>query len=266
MTKGVFLKWVNVDGQPHSVTEYSDRKPKERPDAFCIVCGTPVILKLRGVKRRLHYAHKTESDCPASKPETELHYNTKYHIYNQLLSGTKLIIKQMCSDKSVIKCKNFRYYTWAEGWGNRVAVESLIGKFRADIAIVCNGEIRKAIEIKATHAVKEYDDKATFYKEENIDWLEIMASESFYQGEQTWSIDQPLPSNACRTPLSPWKCDSCEKRELNVSQAKPDPLRWTSGYWSPEKEGACELCGERTTDWAVYNGKTGTGKCRKCFH
>jgi hypothetical protein len=39
----------------------------------------------------------------------------------------------------------------------------------------------------------------------------------------------------------------------------------SSSYSSQQKEGVCVFCGETTTDWWYYDGKTGQCKCKACL-
>ena len=194
-------QWVKVNDQIHRVSDFSHLPPASRPDAVCPLCLNPVIMKL-GDERVHHYAHKHDVMCTATQPETALHLNTKFHIYNQLLSGTQLYLEQYCSNG----CGKNIVLSWAKDW-EKIEIEYTIGKFRPDVFILARSATNKAIEIKVTHPVE--NDKEEFYKEQNIDWLEIEANESIYDGENPWTIDQPLPFAVCKTFLPAWTCDHC---------------------------------------------------------
>lgn len=201
MTKEIFPQWVLVNGQIQRVSDFYYLPPSSRPEAICPLCMHPVIMKL-GNKRVHHYAHQVGVICAATQPETALHLNAKFYIYAQLLSGSKLYLEQLCSNS----CGNSRIVCWAEGWKN-VEIESKIGTFKPDISIVGTNDTINAIEIVVTHHVE--DDKEQFFTTRGIYWLEVEASESIYEGENAWKIDQPLPFTVCKPPLTEWICDDC---------------------------------------------------------
>lgn len=201
MIDQAFPQWVLVDGQLHRVSEYQNIKSHLRPESFCPVCKTAVIMKL-GNERVHHYAHKTDIECALTKPETALHLNTKFYIYNQLLLGNQLFLEEKCAE-----CGKSRIITWTQGW-KRVEVEYGISQYRPDIAIIDYGEnISAAIEVKVTHEVE--DTKIDFYQSQNIAWLELEANESIYEGENTWNISQPLPFVIFQSQSHQWICDVC---------------------------------------------------------
>lgn len=45
---------------------------------------------------------------------------------------------------------------------------------------------------------------------------------------------------------------------------KDDTAKPVVSYYLPQQEGVCIFCGEITTDWWSYDGKTGQCKCRSC--
>lgn len=222
MEKTILPRWVLVNGQIHIVSDFAHLKPSSRPEAICPVCKNQVIMKLGKINVH-HYAHKSDSDCTATQPETALHLNTKFYIYKQLLLGNKLDIKQECSNH----CRSCRSATWVGGWED-VKIESDIGKIRPDIVIIENGEKKKAIEIKVTHAVE--DEKKEFYKTNNINWLEIKAFESIYDGENAWKIDQPLEFSSCHPPIPEWTCDICQKVQISKIWEQLEKLRLTEDF------------------------------------
>jgi hypothetical protein len=173
-----------------------------------------------GKIRDYHYAHKPDVLCASTQPETALHLNTKYYIFNQLLLDNKLYLAQQCSNG----CGKTRNITWIKNWDRkRVIVEHNIGMLRPDIQIVNNEETVYAIEVKVTHPVG--DEKAEYFKVHNIGWLEVEASESIFEGENAWKIDQPLPFSICTPSLVKWTCDECneilrKEQELKLQEQK----------------------------------------------
>jgi hypothetical protein len=197
-----------------------------------------------------HYAHKPDSDCPATQPETALHLNTKFHIYKQLLLGTKLDIKQECSND----CRSCRSVTWVGGWED-VRIESEIGKVRPDIVIIENDEKKNAIEIRVTHPVE--DEKKEFYKTNNISWLEIKAFESIYDGENAWKIDQPLQFSFCYPPLPEWTCGVCQKDELSKLWEQLEKLQLTEDFTNKYSQ---------TMLRKIVDFYYSSGEKRRCFY
>ena len=212
MIREVFPRWVKVNDQIKNVSDFSHLPPRARPKAFCPVCMTPVILKL-GKVRVKHYAHKPEVVCAITQPETFLHYTTKYHIYNQLLSGNHLYVGQQCSND----CGESRNYLWVSDWG-KVEIETDISNFTPDILLTGKDGIQKTIEIKVTHPVDDF--KATFYKDNSIGWLEVEASESLFEGEKAWTIAQPLPFVVIKPRIDEWRCDSCQAEFRKEERAR----------------------------------------------
>jgi len=205
-------QWVVVNDQIHRVSDFSHLPPPDRPKAFCPICMNPVILKL-GSERVHHYAHQPDVICATTQPETALHLNTKFYIYRQLLSGTRLYLKQQCSNG----CGKSRNIPWVRDWV-RVEIESNIGPFRPDILIVASGGTNKAIEIKVTHPIES--EKEAFFNEQKIGCLEVGASESIYDGENAWTIDQPLPFAVCKPPLPKWTCYHCQAELKQEEKAR----------------------------------------------
>lgn len=197
-------KWVLVNEELHNVSGFADIVPKKRPAAFCPVCQKPVILKL-GKKRTHHYAHQPEDVCIVTQPETALHLNTKLHIYKQLLSAKVLFIEQSCSRFS---CKRKNNLLWLSEWDD-IQVEYSVNTFRPDISILFNGNVIGAIEVFVTHSVEEQ--KEQFFKEQNISWLELRATEALYEGSHTWTPEKPLSFYRIYPPIERWTCDECQE-------------------------------------------------------
>ena len=209
MTKDIFPQWVLVNRQIQRVSAFSNLPPALRPVAKCPLCLNPVIMKL-GHERVHHYAHQPDIVCAATHWETALHLNTKYYIYEQLLLGTQLYLEQQCSGcygkgKSV---------SWVKNW-HKVELEYSFDLFRSDIAVIGTSGTINAIEVIVTHHVEE--DKEDFYKLQGVPWLEVNACESIYEGENPWTIDQPLPYSFCKPPLTSWTCDYC-RTQLRIDE------------------------------------------------
>lgn len=198
-------KWILIDETLREVSEFAHLSPSERPDAFCPVCQRPVVLKL-GNQRVHHYAHQPEDVCIATQPETALHLNTKFYIYTQLLQTRMLYTEETCERH----CGAKRQYVWLKEWGD-LKVEYTVGSIRLDIALLSEGKVIGAIEVLVSHSVDEQ--KARYFDDQEISWLEVRATETLYEGDNAWTPDKPLPFYR-RHPQPPrWMCDHCKKTE-----------------------------------------------------
>lgn len=244
------LRWVLVDGEPHNVSDFAHLAPKDRPQAFCPVCGGDVVLKL-GKVRVHHCAHPPESNCAATQPETIIHLNTKLYIYRQLQQTTKLTVIKECTDGRHItpttqlflldraprlSCQKNRKHIWLQDW-DRVEVEYRVGSRRPDIALLSKGKAVGAIEVFVSHAVD--DEKAAYLRELDIPWLEVIGQESFYTAETAWTSDEPLP--IYRMQPKKWVCDNCIKiqkieQEFRNTEIKVHAARLVDLYWPSGKK------------------------------
>lgn len=90
------IQWVlDEAGALHHVDDYSGIPPKDRPPVVCPVCRNLVWLHI-GQERIHHAVHRTGDICAATRPETALHMNCKYHLYNQLRQSNQLELIQVC--------------------------------------------------------------------------------------------------------------------------------------------------------------------------
>ena len=205
-------QWVLVDQQLCHVSSFTHLSPEQRPNALCPTCQRPVILKL-GTVYVHHYAHHPSDVCSASEPETALHLNTKYHIYQQLKQSQSVFIE----DKCVKRCGANRFRTWLEQWDD-VELEYSWDSYRPDIAILSNGQVVGAIEVVVTHPVDAQ--KADFYSRNGVTWLEILGDESIYEGNDSWTPAAPLPYNHCHPRIGAWVCPSCREYEQRQQQRR----------------------------------------------
>lgn len=196
-------KYVFVHGVLHVVSDFATLPPKNRPRAICPICKNEVILKL-GKVRVHHYAHKSNVVCLSTKPETALHLNTKYYIYNQLLKSSKIFLDIRCSF-----CSKKKRYIWLQNW-DEVLVEHSLGSSRPDITILKNGKPIGAIEVKVTHPVDEK--KTNQFETMDIRWIEVNASESIYEGKNAWTPEKTLPFSKFHPEPKKWICNECKKR------------------------------------------------------
>lgn len=88
--------YVVHNGALCHVSDFTDSPIKSRPKVFCPECDYAVILKL-GNRKAHHAAHKPDSLCLLTKPETALHLNTKIYLHSQLSNSQKLYINHYCT-------------------------------------------------------------------------------------------------------------------------------------------------------------------------
>lgn len=213
------LIYVIHGGAMHHVSEFAGQPVKHRPEVLCPGCNSPVILKL-GEKKTHHAAHKPDSLCLLTRPETVLHLNTKVYLHSQLLSARELYINQYCTGWIAPKigyyegghreCRGNSTWKilWLSGW-DRAEMESFIESRKPDVVFYRDGRPVAAIEVRATHAVDEQ--KRIDLERLGIPWLEIEASEGFYEGQWRWTPDRPLPYIRCAPALPERTCERCLK-------------------------------------------------------
>jgi len=197
--------WVLVDKHLREVSEFAHLPRNQRPDASCPACQRPIIFKL-GNYRVHHYAHRPEDVCAANQPETALHLNTKFYIYKQLLQARTVYIEESCARY----CGEKRTQVWLEKWDS-VNVEFTVDSFRPDIALLSEGKVIGAIEVLVSHSVSEQ--KAQYFADQRISWLEVQANETLYEGDNTWTPEKPLAFYHCYPQFEHWICESCSKIE-----------------------------------------------------
>ena len=192
------LCWVIVDGEIHNVEEYASLTPRQRPPAMCPVCKRPVTLRL-GPIRAFHAAHQPDDICAVTQPETSLHINTKYYLYNQLRSMTKIIVDLRCNGlngeqgypywKECAKAST-KPTVYFKGW-DEVVVEHQLDQFRPDITLRRNGQVIGAVEVLVTHSVEP--NKAKYFGALSIPWIEVDAEDVLPADDDPWSAGDPLP-------------------------------------------------------------------------
>jgi hypothetical protein len=196
------LRWILADGKLCNVSEFCNIPPKHRPEVYCPVCERQVTLKL-GKKRVHHFAHRPEDICPSTKPETALHLNCKFHIYQQLQASRVLYTSTPCK-----RCGRSKPELWKENW-DAVEVEYRIDSLRPDIALLQNGKVVGAIEIFVTHEVSA--EKALRLQRQDVDWIEVYGHEGIYEEPDAWTTYEPLSTGQQYPKSAPWICPRCEK-------------------------------------------------------
>jgi hypothetical protein len=179
-----------------------------------------VILKL-GSKLVHHYAHQPDETgllprCNATQPETALHLNSKFYLYDQLLTrlqhNDQLFIEQNCSGR----CSRTRRLIWLEGW-DEVQIEYALGGFRLDVALLLQGRVIGAVEVVVSHSTEPA--KIEYFEAHHVRWIEIAGTETFFDPACAWTPDKPLPIDPehlkQQSWYQEWTCPECqEKREV----------------------------------------------------
>jgi hypothetical protein len=144
------LAWVIVDGLPRHVSEFATLKVRQRPPAFCHVCGEGLILKL-GAVRRHHAAHRAGATCPATRPETALHSDCKLALAAALLAAASptasLTFRVTCSGDEHTSCERTLLRQWTGGW-DEVRIERRVdAASQPDITLLRAGVVIGVLEV-----------------------------------------------------------------------------------------------------------------------
>lgn len=219
----VKLVYVIEGGRLEHVSKYAGLSPRDRPHTICPECSEAVILKL-GQKISHHVAHRPNFFCVLTNPESVLHFNTKTYLRAKLSEVSELYVYQQCKGWNAPAigsykgghraCSSKRRHLWLKSW-DRVEVEKFIESRKPDIVFYKDDKPIAAIEVFATHGVDEQ--KRADLERLGIPWLEVKASEEFYDEAFGWQSDSPLPFVNCAPTLPEWICNHC----IQESEAYP---------------------------------------------
>ena len=188
------------------VESLRDATSAVRRRACCPTCGERVVPKL-GPVLIAHAAHLPDSRCPARTGEGALHLNTKFAIARALEQGgaRALLIELPCEMSlpafetptelsypgraRVQQCPRVRRHVLVDAW-DEVRLEHPVGDLRADIALLLNGRVTCAIEVRVRHAVE--DDKVAAYATLETPWIELDAELPPWLGGDPWNPAVPL--------------------------------------------------------------------------
>ncbi len=253
------LQWVRVQGEIRYVSDFKDLEIRDRPEAYCPICGRNVILKL-GPERAHHAAHYEGAICAATQPETAIHLNSKYYLQKILGLTDQVKIWQGCDGWAVGTYHTFCYeenrheVLYIQNW-DRVEVEWTFGKYRLDVALL-NGEyVVGAIEVLVTHPSER--EKIEYLNQQGIAWVEIRVTPDFYTAPTAWTVDTPLETeNYNRSLVEAWRCEHCtsamEEHKKSVEE---------TNYYQEEKESKkayaqqFEIVAVRLIDFYYSSGK-----------
>jgi len=223
------LQWVRVDEEVVHVGQYAHLKPRDRPKAFCPVCGERVVMKL-GAKVAHHCAHKPDATCAATSGETAVHLNCKLHIARKLEQELdraqqggdepKLMVKQVCGYKASWyekACAETRSVEWVKGW-DQVAVELRVGNRQPDVTLLRDGQAIAGIEVHVTNAVSK--EKAADLRALGLPWVEVKGTPRLYEGGWPWSGLGLL--DVGRTDKGRWHCPDCVEKVAEAERLEKD--------------------------------------------
>lgn len=237
------LRWAVIEDQLREISDFAHLAPSKRPAASCPICNRDVTMKL-GEIRAYHIAHQPDETCIATNPETALHLNMKFYIAEQLRQDNRLFIEEKCKN-----CHSIRNQLKFSGW-NQVEVERTIGDpYRPDIVLLVDGQPVGAIEVFVTHKVDEK--KARYYTLRQIEWIEVVGEETFYDGPLAWTADKPMPFYRIHPPLKTWQCPECQTKEQALN-AEKELLRKQQEY---RKNNYDEVIYARLVDFYYPSGK-----------
>lgn len=105
----------------------------------------------------------------------------------------------------LIECEQERVREWGIRW-DCVTVEAVVGPVVSDLLLTDGGRLSGVIEVRSTHEVDP--EKADFYLQLGLRWIEVAASSELFEGERRWTAGVPLvPIRIGAEP--PWVCPAC---------------------------------------------------------
>jgi hypothetical protein len=220
------LTWVLVQGRPRHVSEFAALAPRHRPSAACPECNRRLTLKL-GRVRRHHAAHAPGYVCAATRPETALHMDVKFHIAAELQAAIGkrpgLHVRLRCEGARLEPCDAVHDQSWVRDW-DEVLVETGIaaarGSRRPDILLRRVGKPVAAIEVLVSHAVS--DDKAAALAAAGVPWIEVRADARLVEGNDAWRREVPLAvvRIGSSQAFDGWRCDRHLRRDTVLRAAR----------------------------------------------
>ncbi|MGH7638999.1 MAG: competence protein CoiA family protein [Gemmatimonadaceae bacterium] len=195
-----------VDARPAHVSWFAHLPARRRPAAHCPECGGRLILKLGAILRH-HAAHAADSRCAATRPETALHSDLKYHIAARLQRAAppdrRITVRRRCPAAGAERCVETRDDVWCTAWDDVRVERSVLteaGPRRPDLLLYANGTPLAAIEVLVSHAAADSP---------HVPWLEVRAHEALIDGDESWDVSAALPAERIGAPGAPaeeWRC------------------------------------------------------------
>ena len=195
------LEWATVDGVIFHAAQFVGVDPSNRPEGRCQCCEEAIVWKAGDVVIP-HVAHRANSTCPSTNPETAEHMNAKAKIAHALTSQNDLTIASTCS---VGHPGSMRWDVapWAY-----VQPEYRLNTRRPDVALLtASRDGLAAIEVLHTHAVDKA--KAADFATAGLPWIEVHSRVAL-----EWDEKSPLlivAADAVTRAGFDAKCRQCEE-------------------------------------------------------
>ena len=159
------LEWATVDGVIFHAAQFVGVDPSDRPEGRCQCCDEAIVWKAGDVVLP-HVAHRANSTCPSTNPETAEHMNAKAKIAHALTSQNDLTIAGACSSGHPVAMR-WDVAPWAY-----VQPEYRLNTRRPDVALLTDSrDGLAAIEVLHTHAVDKA--KAADFAAAGLPWIEV---------------------------------------------------------------------------------------------
>jgi hypothetical protein len=174
------LEWATVDGVVFHAAQFVGVDPSDRPEGRCQCCEEAIVWKAGDVVLP-HVAHRANSTCAATNPETAEHMNAKAKIAHALTCENVLTIASKCS------AGHPGAMPWAVAPWAYVKPEYRLGTRRPDVALLdASRDGLAAIEVLHTHAVDKV--KAADFAAAGLPWVEVRSIVAL-----EWDEKSPLP-------------------------------------------------------------------------
>ena len=206
------LEWATVDGVIFHATQFVGVDPSDRPEGRCQCCEEAIVWKAGDVVIP-HVAHRANSTCPSTNPETAEHMNAKAKIAHALTSENALTIAGACSSGHPVAMR-WDVAPWAH-----VQPEYRLGTRRPDVALLTDSRDGiAAIEVLHTHAVDKA--KASDFAAAGLPWIEVHSSVALGWDEK--SPLQIVAADAVTRKGFDAECGVCAETRARVEQRKAD--------------------------------------------
>lgn len=173
------LEWAHVNGVARRAEEFVGVATSHRPAGLCPCCGEAIVWKAGDVKVP-HVAHRADSACAATNPETAAHLNAKAKLAALFERQSLVLIAGACSRRHAVATP------WAVPAWNRALPEYRLGTRRPDVALLDKSMTGvAAVEVLHTHAVDEA--KAADLAAAGLPWIEVHSRAAL-----EWDTKSPL--------------------------------------------------------------------------
>lgn len=201
------LEWALADGAVRGAREFVGVAARQRPTGLCPCCGDAIVWKA-GTVTVPHVAHRPDSTCAATNPETAAHLNAKAALARALAMIDSLSLLGRCSMGHGVIAR------WDVRPWSRVEPEFRLGTRRPDVSLLsADGQGLAAVEVFHTHAVDgaKADDLAA----SGLRWIEALSHIAC-----AWDGVAPLPvraADAATLAAFDAHCSECAARRRTES-------------------------------------------------